>query len=88
VAAHLPAGAADTLTAAARGAFTDAMGLALLIGTGVLVAAAMLVKRYLPDPRSFTATAAAVAEHETGRTRLEAHTEHQIHALEAPGRAR
>jgi hypothetical protein len=58
--------------------------LALLIGTGVLVAAAMLVKRYLPDQGSSTATAAAVAEHETGTARLEARTEHHIHALEAP----
>jgi hypothetical protein len=88
VAAHLHAGAADTLTAAAHGAFTDAMGLALLIGTGVLVAAAVLVKRYLPDQRSSTATAAAVAEHERGTARLEAHTEHHIHALEAPETAR
>jgi EmrB/QacA subfamily drug resistance transporter len=86
VAAHLHAGAADTLTAAAHGAFTDAMGLALLIGTGVLVAAAVLVKRYLPDQRSSTATAAAVAEHETGTARLD--TEHHIHALEAPETAR
>ncbi len=83
MAARLPAEAADTLTAAAHGAFTDAIGLALLIGTGVLVAAAMLVKRYLPDQRSSTATAAA-AEHETGTARLEARTEHHIHALEAP----
>jgi hypothetical protein len=44
----------------------------------------MLVKRYLPDQGSSTATAAAVAEHETGTARLEARTEHHIHALEAP----
>jgi EmrB/QacA subfamily drug resistance transporter len=54
VAAHLPAGARDALTAAAHGAFTDAIGLALLIGTGVLLTAALLVKRYLPDLRTST----------------------------------
>ncbi len=37
VAAHLPAGAGDALTAAAHGAFTDAIGLALPIGTGVML---------------------------------------------------
>jgi predicted MFS family arabinose efflux permease len=51
VAAHLPAGAADALTAAAHTAFTDAIGLALLIGTGVMLSAAVIVKRYLPDLR-------------------------------------
>jgi hypothetical protein len=51
VAAHLPAGAGDALTLAASGAFTDALGVALLIGSGVLLAAAVLVKRYLPDTR-------------------------------------
>jgi hypothetical protein len=39
----------DALTAAAHGAFTDAMGLALLIGSTVLIAAAVLVKRLLPS---------------------------------------
>ena len=52
VAAHLPAGAADTLTAAAHGAFTDAIGVALLIGTVVMLAAALRVKRYVPDLRT------------------------------------
>jgi EmrB/QacA subfamily drug resistance transporter len=60
VAAHLSAGAADTLTAAAHGAFTDAIGVALMIGTGVLLAAAALVKRYLPDLRTEGARAAGV----------------------------
>src|SRR5262249_61711504 len=51
VAAHLPTGAAHALTAAAHSAFTDAIGLALLIGTGVLLTAAVIVRRYLPDVR-------------------------------------
>jgi hypothetical protein len=59
VAAHLPAGASDALTAAASGAFTDALGLALLIGSGVVLAGAVLVKRYLPDTRSSAAKAGA-----------------------------
>jgi DHA2 family multidrug resistance protein-like MFS transporter len=57
VAAHLPAGAGDALNVAASGAFTDALGVALLIGSGVLLAAAVLVKRYLPDTRNEAATA-------------------------------
>ena len=51
VAGQLPAQAGDALTAAANGAFTDAMGLALLIGSGVLLAGAVLVKRFLPAGR-------------------------------------
>jgi predicted MFS family arabinose efflux permease len=51
VAAHLPAGTADALAVAAGGAFTDALGLALLVGSGVTLAGALLVKRYLPDKR-------------------------------------
>jgi DHA2 family multidrug resistance protein-like MFS transporter len=62
VAAHLPAGAGDALTVAASGAFTDALGVALLIGSGVLLAAAVLVKRYLPDTRS-SATAPTNGAH-------------------------
>jgi EmrB/QacA subfamily drug resistance transporter len=77
VAAHLPAGAADALNAAANGAFTDAIGLALLIGSGVMLAGAVLVKRYLPDLRSTAATAAG----------LEAHTPRATQAVEAPGTA-
>jgi EmrB/QacA subfamily drug resistance transporter len=49
VAANLPGGTGDALLAAAGGAFTDALGLALLIGSGVALAGAVLVKRYLPD---------------------------------------
>jgi predicted MFS family arabinose efflux permease len=52
VAAHLHAGAGDALAVAAGGAFTDALGLALLIGSGVVLAGAVLVKRYLPDTRA------------------------------------
>jgi EmrB/QacA subfamily drug resistance transporter len=48
VAAQLPAQAGDALTAAANGAFTDAMGLALLIGSAVLLGGAVLVRRLLP----------------------------------------
>jgi EmrB/QacA subfamily drug resistance transporter len=51
VAAQLPAGTADALAVAAGGAFTDALGLALLVGSGVTLAGALLVKRYLPDTR-------------------------------------
>jgi predicted MFS family arabinose efflux permease len=51
VATHLPSAAGDALSAAAHGAFTDAIGLALLVGSGVLLAGAVLVKRYMPDPR-------------------------------------
>jgi EmrB/QacA subfamily drug resistance transporter len=50
VAGNLPAAAGDALSAAANGAFTDAMGLALLVGSGVLLAAAVLVKRLLVEP--------------------------------------
>src|SRR5262249_13955799 len=49
VAAHLPASAADALIAAAHSAFTDAIGLALLIGTGVMLTAAPA--RQAPPPR-------------------------------------
>jgi EmrB/QacA subfamily drug resistance transporter len=73
VAAHLPAGAADALTAAAHGAFTDSIGLALLVGSGVMLAAAVLVRRYLPDLRGSTAT--------------DGLTDHPAVAVEAPGTA-
>jgi EmrB/QacA subfamily drug resistance transporter len=52
VAAHLPAGASDALNTAAAAAFTDALGLALLVGAAVVLAGAVLVKRYLPDTRT------------------------------------
>jgi predicted MFS family arabinose efflux permease len=55
VAAHLPGPAANALTTAAHAAFTDAIGLALLIGTGVMLVAAVIVRRYLPDLRTSTA---------------------------------
>jgi EmrB/QacA subfamily drug resistance transporter len=88
VAAHLPAGAADTLTAAAHGAFTDAIGLALLIGTGVLLAAAVLVKRYLPDLRSQLATAPFVADHEAATPRPAVHPTQATRPLGAPDAVR
>jgi EmrB/QacA subfamily drug resistance transporter len=90
VAAHLPAGAGDALALAAHAAFTDAIGLALLVGSGVMLAGAVLVKRYLPDLRS-SAETAAVADHPAGRraaaARLEAPAEHGAHALDARGTA-
>jgi EmrB/QacA subfamily drug resistance transporter len=82
IAAHLPAGAADALTTAAHGAFTDAIGVALLIGTGVMLAAAVLVKRYLPDLRSATETTPGVVK-KPALTRPAAH--HPAPTLEAPG---
>jgi len=81
-AAHLPAGATDTLTAAAHGAFTDAIGVALLIGTGVMLAAAVLVKRYLPDLRSSTATPPGVGDEKAAPASPSAH---KAPALEAQG---
>jgi hypothetical protein len=81
VAAHLPAGAADALTAAAHGAFTDAIGLALLIGTGVMLTAALLVKRYLPDLRRTTTTTAGFADEQAATART---ASHPVPALEAP----
>src|SRR5262245_30918347 len=81
VAAHLPAGTADTLTAAANGAFTDAIGVALLTGTGVMLAAAVLIKRYLPDPRTATAIAHGVA----AKAAPASPAAHAAPALEAPG---
>jgi DHA2 family multidrug resistance protein-like MFS transporter len=62
VAAHLPAGASDALSTAAGAAFTDALGLALLVGSAVVLVGAVLVKRYLPDTRT-PATTTAPAEH-------------------------
>jgi EmrB/QacA subfamily drug resistance transporter len=83
VAAHLPAGAGDALAAAANGAFTDAIGLAMLVGSGIALAGAVLVKRYLPDARS-SGTAAGVAERPAATARPEAHVER---VGEAPGTA-
>src|SRR5262249_15287347 len=62
VATHLPTTAGDALSAAAHGAFTDAIGLALLVGSGVLLSGAVLVKRYMPDPRRAGATRTARAD--------------------------
>ena len=81
VAGHLPAGTSDALTAAAHGAFTDAIGLALLIGTGVLLTAALLVKRYLPDLRTATASAPGVVE----KAAPASTAPHAAPVLEGPG---
>jgi len=50
VAARLPDGAADALVAAAGGAFTDAMAIALIVAASVVVVAAGAVWRWLPGP--------------------------------------
>jgi MFS transporter, DHA2 family, multidrug resistance protein len=52
VAAQLPEGAAQALDRAAGLAFTDAMGLAVLVGSLVLLAAAGIVARHMPGGRS------------------------------------
>jgi DHA2 family multidrug resistance protein-like MFS transporter len=72
VAAHLPARAGDALAAAAHVAFTDAIGLALLVGSVVALAAAVLVRRYLPDLRGSTVTSAGVADRHAAAARAEA----------------
>ncbi len=48
VAAQLPPGAADALTGAAGAAFTDAMGIAVVIAAGVILAGATVAARRLP----------------------------------------
>jgi EmrB/QacA subfamily drug resistance transporter len=87
VAAHLPAGAGDALATAANGAFTDAIGLAMLVGSAVALVGAVLVKRYLPDLRRFAAPARGAADHQATAARPEAHAEHAAHRVEAPGTA-
>jgi len=77
VAAHLPPSAGEPLLTAAHAAFTDAIGLALLIGTGIMLAAAVLVRRYLPDLRAATEGS---AERTSGKRNAP--------ALEASGPAR
>jgi DHA2 family multidrug resistance protein-like MFS transporter len=88
VAAHLPAGAGDALTVAASGAFTDALGVALLIGSGVLLAAAVLVKRYLPDLRRSPAATAAAAQRQAPAARHEADARPATPPAEAPAPGR
>jgi len=66
VAAQLPGGAGDALAVAAHGAFTDAIGLALLVGSGVALAGAVLVKRYLPDVRRRAETPAVRLDEAAG----------------------
>src|SRR5262249_33107645 len=82
---HPPASAGDALSAAAHGAFTDAIGVALLVGTGVMLAAAVFVKRYLPDLRGTTTTAAGFADDSAAPARAPMHT---APALEAPASPR
>ncbi|HKB20184.1 MAG TPA: MFS transporter [Gaiellaceae bacterium] len=77
VAAHLPPSAAEPLVTAAQAAFTDGVGLALLIGSGIMLAAAVLVRRYLPDLR----TATEADAERTAQKRAAS-------PLEAPGPAR
>ena len=48
LAAHLPPEAASDLLATSGGAFTHAMGLALLVAAAVVAATAVLVLRFLP----------------------------------------
>jgi len=70
VAAQLPARTGDALAAAGGAAFTDAIGLAMLVGAGVALAGAVLVKRHLPDARCETAPPIDAPERRPGR-RLE-----------------
>jgi EmrB/QacA subfamily drug resistance transporter len=88
VAAHLPAGMGDALAAAAYSAFTDAIGLALLVGSAVALAGAVLVRRYLPDLRRSPAPVAGVVDHQPVAARREVHAEQAIHTVEASGTLR
>jgi EmrB/QacA subfamily drug resistance transporter len=51
VAAHLPPDAASGLLAAAGGAFSDAMGVGLVVGAALVAVTAVLVVVLLPSPR-------------------------------------
>ena len=66
VAAQLPAGAADALAAASHSAFTDALGLALLVGSGVALAGALLVKRFMPGAGRSATPAVTVTDRRHG----------------------
>ena len=48
IAASLPGPVGDSLGTAARGGFTDALGLAVLVSSGVAVLGAILVARFMP----------------------------------------
>jgi MFS family permease len=50
ISTELPATLGDALSAGAKSAFMDAMGVALVVAAGVAVAAAAVVRRYLPGP--------------------------------------
>ncbi len=51
VSGQLPRAAGDSLMSAAGTAFTDATGIAMLVGAGVVFTGAILVRRHLPDIR-------------------------------------
>ncbi len=57
VAAALPAGEAAALVEAARGAFADAFGIAVLLGVGVALAGALALARLLPPREGESAPA-------------------------------
>jgi DHA2 family multidrug resistance protein-like MFS transporter len=62
VAAQLPARAGDALAAAARSAFIDGLGLAALVGAGVVLVAALVSRRLLPMEAPVHPLAAEAAE--------------------------
>lgn len=69
VAARLPAELAQPLSSAAGSAFTDALGVALLVGAGALAVGALAVRRSMPDRRETvepeTDDAPVMAMHQT-----------------------
>jgi EmrB/QacA subfamily drug resistance transporter len=88
VAAQLPAGAGNALAVAAQGAFTDAIGLALLVGSAVTLVGAVLVKRHMPDLRRSPVATAAEAERQAAAARHEADAQRATHPAEAPAMGR
>jgi hypothetical protein len=52
VAAHLPAGAGDALTHASGVAFSDALGIGMIVAAAVVGLSALAVRRLLPDART------------------------------------
>jgi EmrB/QacA subfamily drug resistance transporter len=52
VAAHLPAGAGDALTHASGVAFSDALGIGMIVAAAVVGLSALAVRRLLPDGRT------------------------------------
>jgi hypothetical protein len=88
VAAHLPAQASDALTAAAHSAFTDAIGLALLVGSAIAVVGATLVRRYLPDLRRSPAAQSGIGDQNAAVVRSEVAATDIPHGVEASGAMR